>query len=694
MNKTKYIIVSAFACFFTLGIQAQNKIMQQPEAGKPVRIELGKYENFKLANGLQVIVVEDHRLPRVSFSLRLDVDLVMQKENVGYQEAVGNLLRTGTTTKSKSQIDEQIDFLGASLNTSATSISGSCLSKHTDTFLPILSDILYNPTFSEEELDKWKKQTYSALAHEKTEPGAIASNVGNKLMFGDAHPYGEIKTEATVATITTEMCRNYYKTYFKPNVATLIIVGDINVKRAKKISETYFAKWQKGEVPKAVYTKPTLPQYNTVAFVDKPGAVQSTINIIYPLDLKPGDPDLIKAKVVNMMLGGGGFSGRLFQNLREKHSYTYGAYSSIQQDKVIGSFTAEAEVRNAVTDSAVIQFLYEMNRMVKEPASEAELTVIRNMMAGNFARSLEQSGTLAEFAYNTLRYKLPADYYATYLEKLSAITVADVQQTAAKYIRPENSIILVVGNKDEIAKTLSSFDKNKKVTFYDAQGNVVKENTTSIPAGVTSQTVIDSYLKAIGGLTALQSIKSAAINLNGAIQGQNLVLQIRYKDNKQYASSMKMGAMVVMRTVLNNNVAKQSGMQGSKDITGVELNDLLVESTLAPELNYSSLGVKHALKGIANINGSDCYQVELVLPSGKKKTDFYDVKSGLKLRTLQTEEGPQGQIVVTSDFSNYKETKGILLPNEISQSAGPMQFVFKVESAFINEGTTDDDFKL
>jgi len=694
MKKIKYSLAILFASVLLVSAQAQTNNTKQPQAGKPARIELGKYENYTLANGLQVIVVEDHRLPRVSFSLRLDVDPILQNENVGYVEAAGNLLRTGTTTKSKSQIDEQIDFLGANLSTSSTSISGSCLSKYTNTFLPIFADILYNPTFSDDELDKWKKQTYSALANDKTEPGAIANNVGSKLMFGSAHPYGEIKTEATVATITSAMCRNYYTTYFKPNVAYLIIVGDINLKSAKKITDTYFAKWVKGEVPKQTYTKPVQPSNVTVAFVDKPGSVQSTINIIYPLDLKPGDPNQIKAKVANMMLGGGGFSGRLFQNLREKHSYTYGAYSSIQSDKLIGNFTAEAEVRNAVTDSSINQFLYEMNRIVKEPTTEAELTVIRNMMAGNFSRSLEQSGTLAEFAYNTLKYKLPADYYATYLEKLAAVTVADVQQAAATYIRPANCTILVVGNKEEVAKTLTGFDTEKKVRFFDAQGNAVKENTVAIPAGLTSQAVLDNYIKAIGGTKALTDVKSFAMTLSGSIQGQNLQMEMKFNAPSLYATNMKMGSMLIMRKVLNNSVAKQTGMQGSKDITGSELADLIVESSIAPELNYEKLGVKHTLKGIANINGADCYQIELVMPSGKKKTEFFDIKSNLKIRSLQTEDSPQGTVSVTTEYSNYKEVKGVLFPYELSQAAGPMQFVFKVDTVLVNEGTTDEDFKL
>jgi len=152
--------------------------------------------------------------------------------------------------------------------------------------------------------------------------------------------------------------------------------------------------------------------------------------------------------------------------------------------------------------------------------------------------------------------------------------------------------------------------------------------------------------------------------------------------------------MVVMRSVFNNNAAKQIGMQGSKDITGKELLDLAVEANIAPELNYATLGVTHSLKGVATINGANCYQVELVMPSGKKKSEFFDAKSNLKVRSLETQDSPQGPMTVTIDYSNYKEIKGIQIPFELSQSAGPMQLVFKVDKVLLNEGTTEEDFKL
>jgi predicted Zn-dependent peptidase len=691
--KLKYYFAAALLSVSVMcGAQTQPDRTKQPAAGPAPRVELGKHVNFTLPNGLQVIVVEDHKLPKVSFSLRLDVDPVLEKENVGYVNAAGSLLRNGTKNRTKSQIDEEIDFIGASLSTGSTSVSGGCLTKHIGTFMPVFADVALNPVFPQEELDKWKKQTASELAHEKVDPGSIASNAGKALMFSDAHPYGEVMTEASVKTITSDMCRNYYNTFFKPNVAYLIMVGDIDVKMAKKLATQYFGNWKKAEVPKFTYPHPEQPKANRVVFVDKPGSVQSTIRIIYPIDLKPGSPDAIKARVTDMLLGGGGFSGRLFQNLREKHSYTYGAYSSIDSDPLVGSFTAEAEVRNAVTDSAITQFLVEMKRIVETQPTPDELTIMHNTLSGSFARSLERSGTLAEFAYNTLRYKLPVDYYDTYLEKVNAVTLDDVQQTAAKYVHPDNCIILVVGNKGEVADKLKKFSASGVVEFYDAQGHPVK-SSDAVPEGLTTQKVLDAYITAVGGEKAINAVTSMAVDMKGSIQGRDIVLEQRWAKNKN-SVTMKMGPMVLMRTVLNGEQAKQSGMQGSKDITGDELKDMILEANILPEITYASAGIATALKGSGDVNGTDCWQVEVTLPSGKKKIDFFDKKSGLKLRTLQTEDSPQGPVTVTVDYSDYKPVNGLMIPYSLGQSMGPMQLTFTADKVQINAGTTDADFAL
>src|SRR5690606_8979191 len=240
---------------------------------------------------------------------------IIEGDKAGYVSMAGDLLGTGTTSRSKAQLDEEVDFIGASLNTSSNGIFASSLSKHTDKLLELMTDVLYNPSFAQDELYKVKTQTLSAVAANKEDPGTIAGNVRSVLVYGQDHPYGELTTEKSVESITVDDCKKYYSTYFKPNNAYLAIVGDIDVKTAKKIAEKYFGKWQRGEVTDPTYNVPQPPRQTYVALVDRPASVQSVINIGYPVTLKPGEPEVIKAGVMNQILGGG-FSSRLMQNLR------------------------------------------------------------------------------------------------------------------------------------------------------------------------------------------------------------------------------------------------------------------------------------------------------------------------------------------------------------------------------------------
>jgi predicted Zn-dependent peptidase len=222
-----------------------------------------------------------------------------------------------------------------------------------------MSDVLLNSTFPQEEFDKVKKRIESSLASQKTDANAIANNIGARLRFGKLHPYGEFTTDETLKNIKLEQVKNHYATYFKPNISYLVITGDITKAKAELYAKKYFGKWQKGDVPKSFYTVPNTPDSAVVDFVHKPGAVQSVINITYPVELMPGTDEAIYGRVMNTILGGY-FNSRVNANLREKHGWTYGARTTLRADEIIGSFTANASVRNAVTDSSVIEFLNEL----------------------------------------------------------------------------------------------------------------------------------------------------------------------------------------------------------------------------------------------------------------------------------------------------------------------------------------------
>ncbi|MGZ6539857.1 MAG: M16 family metallopeptidase, partial [Bacteroidia bacterium] len=451
--------ITAVLLFSTAFAQKGDKNLDRSIRPKPTEapiIKLGDIKSFELPNGLKVFVVENHKQPTVAYSIALDIHPGLENDAVGTADITSSLLTSGTKTRSKDQIDNDIDFIGATLVANPKGLYAASLKKQQTKLLELMSDVLLNPDFKQEELEKLKTQNLSGLAQQKDDPDAISRNVKAVLNYGTKHPYGELTTEESISKITLDKCNNYYQTYFRPNVAYMAIVGDITLEEVKPLIEKYFGAWQKAEVPNSTFEMPVAPAKTRVAVVNKAGAVQSVINVTYPVDLKLNSDDAIKAKVMNTILGAG-FSSRLFINLREKHGYTYGSYSSLTNDELVAEFSAYAKVRNAVTDSSVTQILYELNRIRTEKVSQDELDGIKNYLTGNFAISLEDPETIARFAINIERYKLPKDYYTNYLKNLAAVSVDDVYAMAQKYIRPENATILVVGDKDAISQKLAVF---------------------------------------------------------------------------------------------------------------------------------------------------------------------------------------------------------------------------------------------
>lgn len=661
----------------------------RPQAGPAPVIKIGDYQSFELANGLKVFVVENHKIPRLAYSLVLDTDPVFEGDMAGYTDFAGQLMRTGTTTRTKDQIDEQVDMLGASLYTSANGMSANCLTRHNEELLNIMSDVLLNANFKTEELEKIRTQTLSSLAAAKDNAKAISQRVNSILVYGSNHPYGENESEESVKKITLDKCSEYYKTYFKPNVAYLAIVGDITLEQAKPLVEKYFGSWQRGDVPKANYPTPKAPSQATVVIVDRPNAVQSTISVSYPIDLKPGSPDDLKVKLTNNILGGGTF--RLFNNLREKHGWTYGAYSNVQTDKLIGQFNASAEVRNPVTDSSFTEILAEMNRLRTELVPDNELNMVRNYMMGNFGRMLESPSTVANFAISTARYNLPKDYYATYLTRLGALTANDVQLTAQKYIRPDNAYLLAVGKAEDIAPKLKKFAKSGEILYYDIDGKPYdpSKKLKAAPIGLTADQVINSYITAIGGAKKLKKIKDVTINAGATMQGMPISLDLYYKTPDKMLMQVGSGAMVFAKQIFNaGKGVSSSPMSGeSKAIEGDELDGMKEAAMIFPEMYYKSLGYTTELLGIEEQKDQNqYYKVQVNKGGDKKDTEFYDVKTGLKIRT----EGKQG----TTEYSDYKAVDGILFPYGMTQNMGPQTISFKVSAIKLNSKLKDELFEI
>lgn len=666
----------------------------RPSASEAKALKIGDHEEFTLANGMKVFVIENHKLPTISYNLSYDIDPIVEGDKAGYTSMVGDLMEAGTKNRTKEALNEEVDFMGANMGVYSSGAYTSGLSKYNDKLMDILADVTLNPVFPEDELGKKVNEAIEGLKSSSTNADAIMGNVKSLVLYGKGHPYGEFLTEAALKNITLADCKKYYNTYFKPNNALLTIVGDINKADAEKLVNKYFGEWKKGTVPAHTYSKPASPASPKVYVVNKEGAVQSNIQISNLAEIKLGDKDYEAAQVFNQIFGSG-FAGRLFQNLREDKEYTYGAYGGIRANKLIGNFSSSAKVRNEVTDSAIEQFMYEINRIRTENVTAKELQNAKNYIAGTFAQSLESSRTIARFAANIDDYKLDKDYFKNYLKRIDAVTVADIKSVANKYMQPNNISILVVGEASEIGEKLARFGD---VNYLDIEGNKVDapKKAETVAAGVTAETVIDKYINAVGGASKINAVKTMKGEYTTKMQGMDILMTNYYAAPNKTKSEIKvvqMG-MVVQEMAFDGKQSSMKAQGQNVPVPEDKNKDTEIDSYMIPELVYDKMNVKTTLKGAKMINGSSAYEVVTVYPTGKTKSVFYDVKSGLKLKETSVEKSPQGEVNVVQEYSDYKEINGVMIPHMMKGSQGPQKMEFKLEKVEMNKPISDDTFKL
>ena len=680
--KTLYIIL--FAAFITFGTQAQVDRSILPPPGPAPKIEFTDPATFTLDNGLKVFVVPNNKLPRVAFYLILNRDPLFEGDNAGLTGFVGDMMMAGTSSRTKEELDEEIDFIGASLGAGSTSLSASSLKKHQGKVLELMTDVLYNPIFPQEELDKLKKQTLTSLASSKDDPDYLAGVISNALVYGKEHPYGETMTEETVENVNLEDIKEYYRTYFKPNIAYLAIVGDITDKEAKNLVNDYFSSWEKGKVPTFDYQKPELPAENKVALLDRSSAVLSVINIAFPVEMHLTNPDYMATRVMNFILGEG-FNSRLNGNLRETKGYTYGARSSFGSDKLIAKFSAGTSVRNEVTDSSVYEMIYEIRNLKENGITEEELTMAKANLSGRFGRSLENPNTIATFAINIDRYNLPEDFYSNYLQRLDALTVEDINQVAAKYLKPENMYITVVGNGAAIKEGLAQFGE---ISMYNYKGDEVQEIQLS-DASKTASDVISDYLEAIGGVTAVEAIKTAKLEMTAEVQGTKLeMMAIHDMENQRLVQQVVVMGNVASKTLVKDGKATVSSMGKSQSLTDEQYEDVKMASLwLVPELYYETMGYSLSLDGAVDLDGESAYKVIVSNPTGGQVVNFYSIDSGLKLKS-------ENQLSGDVSYQEYQEFEGVQVPVKMSIKSPmlPVPLETQVNNVELNLSVSDQDF--
>jgi predicted Zn-dependent peptidase len=452
------------------------RMNKAPVSKDILRVKLPKPIETTLDNGLTVLIMEDHRFPTVFVLLQIDGagGFFDPQDMPGLASATASLMREGTKTRNSRQIAEDIDKLGATLNafagfgqTTAASINASGLSDNLDDWFALLNDILMNPTFPADELEKYKARQKVQMKQQRAQPQMLVVERFNKAVYGNHPGSVSMATESSIDAMSSEKLAAWHKERYVPQSAILGIAGDVDPKALIPKLKQWFGGWRKTNLKVALPPDVGPAQSKKVYLVDRPNSVQTTITM-GNLTIDRTSPDYIPFNVMNRVVGGGP-AARLFINLREEKGYTYGVYSSLFAPKYRGDWTAGGDVRSEVTEGAMTEFMKELNRIRDEKVPESELDECKRSLVANFALSLEQPTQLLNYGVTRKYYGLPEDYWDTYPAKIMSVTADDVQNVARKYVQPESIQIVAVGDAARIKDVMAKFGP---VEIYDTEGKM------------------------------------------------------------------------------------------------------------------------------------------------------------------------------------------------------------------------------
>ena len=684
MKKLVLLLLTTFFINSTLISQVDRS--NPPISGPPPVINLGKPKMFSLKNGLKVIIVENSKLPRAYANLDIDNYPDYQGDIKGVASLVSSLMGNGTTTQSKDDYNEEIDYMGASLSLSAGGGFASSLKRYFPRVLEMMSDGLKNPVFTVEDFEKEKNILIDGIKSSQNSVPDMASILGGKLFFGSNHPFGEFATEESVNNISLKDVKKYYDSYAKPNNAYLTIVGDVNYEEIKSLVEKLFGDWKKGKLPK--YTMPVVSDLEKpeINFVDMSNAVQSEISVGNIINISMSDPDYFPLRLANQIFGGSG--GKLYLNLREDKGFTYGAYSGVETSRYVGRFSASTSVRNEVTDSSIVEIIKEIETMIDENVTEEKLSSVKEKFVGGFIMSTEQPSTIANFARNIDKFNLPENFYETYLENFQKVSIDDIKRVSNKYFKRDKLRIVVVGKGAEILSNLE--DLPYDVKYFDKKGEPVSKPDYSTPSDISVESVINKYLEAIGGKDKVNEVNAVSMLAEAEVQGMKLqMVSIQSKPNKQVTMMMMMGN-TMMKMVFD-------GEKGSVSQQGVinTLPEDQVEEMINSTLPFEELGwVSDESVKFNSIEEEDGKTLH-VLEVSKNTFVAYDSETGLKYKQTQIADMPDGsKMPQTTYYDDYRSVDGILFPYVIRAPIGPQSLDFNVMNISVNPQVSDSDFVI
>lgn len=689
MKKVHYFILLLMVA---LPLNAQIDRSKQPEPGPAPEIKLEEPQEFSLKNGLRVLVVENHKLPRASANLNIDNAPIFEGDLAGANALLSSMLGKGSQSIEKDAFQEEVDFLGARLSFGSSSAFASSLSRYFPRVLELMADAALNPNFLLEEFDKEKEKLMEGIKSDENSVPAAARRVESLITYGKNHPYGEYISEESVNNVQLNDVKDYYAKNFNPEHAYLVIIGDVDFATVKKQVTKLFKNWKGKASPAVPFPAAKNANALEINFVDMPNAVQSEVSVDFTTEVKKTDADYFPTLLANAILGGGG-QARLFLNLREDKGYTYGSYSSFRTDKNTRSrIRAFASVRNAVTDSSVVELVKEIKKIQQLPVSKDELDQAKAKYVGDFVLALERPSTIARYALAIQTEGLPEDFYSTYLQKINAVSIEDIQRVTQKYFHLDRARIFVTGKGSEVLENLEKvapLGETLDFRFYDKYGNETERPNydATLPEGVNAANVIASYLEAIGGREKAESIRSKREVANASMQGMTLEIESKKTTEKQSFLAVKMMGNTMQKVVVNKDKGYNEAQGQRMPMNEEQLTSALNDTAVFTELTLDPAAL--SITGIADVNGVKAYELKV----SESKSFFYAVDSHLKIKVSETQEIQGNTITQETLIGDYKEVDGLLFPHKITQSFGPQKIDFITSSIELNVAFSEEDFQ-
>jgi len=448
------------------------RLNRAPVNKEVLRVQLPRPTVVKLKNGLTLVLLENHKLPTISFALQIRPGQLADPNDLpGLASFTAEMLREGTERRTSAQIADEVDSLGASLEASSsfgasyTSVSASGLISNAPQIVDLMSDIVLHPTFPAAELTPYKQRAEADLEQNLANPVFLAQQAFRRALYGEPPLSLNSPTKDSIEKVTAEDLKRFHEQHYRPGNTLLGAAGDFKTEDMRALIEKYFGAWTGAAEAPTTIPPMAAPAAAKITLVDRPASVQTYI-IGGDRGIRRTDPDYYALVVMNQVLGGGPQS-RLFLDLREEHGYTYGAYSGISADLYPGYWRATAPVRTPVTDGSMTQFMYEFKRINDQPVPEADLDDARRAIVAKFALSLEQPSEILQDWLTTQYFGLPADYWDKYPDHIAAVDAAAVQAAAKKYVDLGHMQWVCVGDRKQIEEVLKKYGN---VTAVDAEG--------------------------------------------------------------------------------------------------------------------------------------------------------------------------------------------------------------------------------